>query len=161
MRGRLIHPFRIELAQLDTAASASVPNGGYDPVFREPRAVPDGTLTGASTRRETPLELAAQIEPATFNLARTAVGGQQRDARFVVVVHFQELEDRGLIDSTGQPMVRIGDRLVAVRTMEGELVMQIPTPPGLYLRETLPIGFGLGGRRNLLQLEFVSRATAR
>lgn len=161
MRGRLIHPFVIALEQLDTVATAAVPGGGYDPDFHEPRQVADGTLRGAPTRRETALELHAQIEPAMFNAAMTMAGGLVREARIVCVVHFQELEQRGLLDPTGQPTLRIGDRLEAIYTDAHALVMQVPTPPGLYLHETLPLGFGLGNLRNLLQLDFRSRQQAR
>jgi len=161
MRGRLIHPFQIELGQLDTLATSLVVGGGYDEDFGEPRNVPDGSTGGADTRRETSLRLQAQIEPGMFNNARAMQTGLVREARFVCVVHFMELELRDLLDPTGQPKIRVNDRLTAIYEMGGALVMQIPSTPGLYLRETLPIGFGLGGKRNLLQLEFRSREQAR
>lgn len=161
MRGRLIHQFTLELAQLDTQATEEVPEGGYDPVFSEPRLVDDGTQTGASSRRETKLCIDAQIDPATFNAARTLAGGRVREARVTCLVHYRDLERRGLIDPTGSPMIRVGDRLAAVRDRDDNVVMSVANPPGLYLRSTLPRSFGYGGKVNILELEFTSRSQAR
>ncbi len=161
MRGRLIHQFTIELAQLDTRATEDVQDGGYDPIFREPRLVADGTQTGSPSRRERLVRLQAQVDPATFNQARMLAGGQVREGRFVVLVHYRELEQRGLIDALGAPTLRIGDRLAAVLDREGRPVVPIPDPPGLYLRSTLPRSFGYGGRVNILELAFASRDQAR
>jgi len=161
VRGRLINPFVIELQQLDTAATSQVVGGGYDADFGEPRPVPNGTPGGGDSRRETELRVHAQIEPQMFNAARTLQTGLVREARFVCVVHFQELEARDLIGADGQPRIRVNDRLAAIYQADGTLVMQIPPKPGLYIHQTLPVGFGLGGKRNLLQLEFRSREQAR
>lgn len=162
MRGRLIYPFLLELQQLDTRATADVPLGGYDPIFNEPLQVPDGTQFGASTRRETQLFVEAQVDPTAFNAARVMAGGIVRDARVTCMVHFRELEDRGLLDERGQPMIRVNDRLAGIwNKYSRERVLDIPDPPGLYVRETLVTGFGFGGARNLLQLEFAPRTQAR
>jgi hypothetical protein len=161
MRGRLIHQFTIELAQLDTRATEDVLDGGYDPVFGEPRRIADGTQTGAPSRRETRLTIEAQVDPSMFNAARTLAGGQVREARLTCIVHYRDLERRGLIDLTGSPKIRVGDRLVAVRDRQGHVVLPVPDPPGLYLRQTLPRSFGYGGKVNLLELEFLPRSQAR
>lgn len=161
MRGRLIHQFVIELMQLDTRATEDVQGGGYDPVFSEPRLVDDGTQAGAPSRREKSLRIDAQVDPSMFNAARTLAGGLVRDARFMVLVHYRDLESRNLIDATGAPMIRVGDRLASVLDRDGNVAVAIPDPPGLYLRSTLPRSFGYGGRVNLLELEFTARNQAR
>ena len=74
MRGRLIFPFQVQLAQLDTVATAQDPDGdgplesGYDDIFREPfvlGADEDDTI-GKAIRRETFVTLPAQIETRVF-----------------------------------------------------------------------------------------------
>lgn len=60
--------------------------------------------------------------------------------------------------ATGDALLRVGDRLIAIRDLRtGELVQAVRTPPGLYLTEPQP-QFGLGGRRNLLLATFGERA---
>ena len=78
------------------------------------------------------------------------------------VVHFRDLEQLGLVDpTTGDALLRVGDRIVALRDYRtGELVQAVRTPPGLYLTEAQP-QFGLGLRRNLLLATFTERAQAR
>lgn len=73
--------------------------------------------------------------------------------------HFGDLEQLGLVEpTTGDALLQIGDRLVALRDFRtGELVQAIRTPPGLYLTEAQP-EFGLGLRRNLLLTTFLERS---
>jgi hypothetical protein len=40
---------------------------------------------------------------------------------------------------------------------DGPLVQQFPDPPGMYVEEATPSGFGLGGKRNLLIVRLMSR----
>jgi hypothetical protein len=161
VRGRLLNPFLIELAQLDTEATALVPGGGYDDVFNEPIIIDDGTPGGLDSRQETALRLHAQIEPNQLNSARSAQTGLVRDATLTCVVHFLELESLGLIGADGMPRIRVNDRLAGIYTSNGEQIMVFDRLPGLYLRQTTPIGWGLGGKRNLLELTFRARDQAR
>jgi hypothetical protein len=64
----------------------------------------------------------------------------------VLVFHFRDLERLGPVEpNTGDALLRIGDRLVAIRDRRtGDLVQAVRTPPGLYLTEPQP-EFGLGG----------------
>jgi hypothetical protein len=75
------------------------------------------------------------------------------------VFHFADLERLGLVDpTTGEALLRIGDRLTAIRDYRtGDLIQAVRTPPGLYLTEPQP-EFGLGGCRNLLLATFSERA---
>lgn len=166
MRGRLLQIFSAELAQLDTAGTASDPDGpgpltsGYDPDFQETVLVPSAQGPGNDARREKPpLKVPCQIEVQTFGeLAELATGNSPR-SRLVLVFHFVDLERRGLVDpATGEALLRVGDRLVAIRDHRtGRLVQAIRTPPGLYLIEPQP-QFGLAGQRNLLLATFGERA---
>ena len=167
MRGRLIFPMVIEIAQLDTTATEAVDSGtGYDDVFREPNkqsdTVGDQTLTadeqtGDSPRQETLIRIQAQIEPTTMDTLRQMQAGDTPDAEIVCVAHWQELEDLGYVDANGEPTIRKNDRLNAIYTCEEELIQTIRTPPGLYVVDVTSIGFGFGTTRNLLRITFQER----
>jgi hypothetical protein len=176
MRGRLIFPFVAELARLDTLGTAAAdPDGpgpatsGYDPDFKEPVLVDeDDDGIGERRRRElSPVRLACQVEPDAFDAMRMLAAGNAPRSRIELVFHFLDLEREGLVDtSTGEALVRPGDRLVAIYDRAHALVQAIRTPPGLYATEARPTGFGLGlarPRRNLLLVSFADRpqATAR
>jgi hypothetical protein len=79
----------------------------------------------------------------------------------VLVFHFRDLERMGLVDAaTGEALLRINDRLVAIHRMDGVLVQSVRTPPGLYATEVQPQSFGLGLSRNLLLVTFDEREIA-
>jgi len=166
MRGRLLQVFAAELARLDTAATAADPDGpgpltsGYDADFQETVLVPSGGPRGRDARREKPLiRVPCQIEVQSFGeLAELTTGNSPR-SHLVLVFHFADLEQLGLVDpTTGDALLRVGDRLVAIRERRtGALIQAVRTPPGLYLTEPQP-QFGLGGRRTLLLATFGERA---
>jgi hypothetical protein len=166
MRGRLQQVFLAELAQLDTAATAADPDGaaplasGYDADFQETVLLPSAAGPGRDARREKPpLHLPCQIEVQSFAAITELPTGNSPRSHLVLVFHFRDLERLGLVHpNTGDALLRVGDRLVAIRDRRtGELVQAVRTPPGLYLTEAQP-EFGLGGRRNLLIATFGERA---
>lgn len=171
-RGRLIFPFMVDIAQLDTAATAADPDGvgpetsGYDPDFREPIVlVPsdDSSTVGDEIRVETVVQLLAQIEPEEQDKLVMMVTGRSPSSRRSLVFHFEDLERVGMVDLvTGQPKIHApGDRLAAIRhPRTGELIEEIPRSPGLFATEVRSIGFGLGPSRNLLLVVFQERATS-
>lgn len=171
MRGRLVFPFLVELAQLDTAATEGDPDGagpltsGYDEDFREPVMVlaAPGDQTGASARVESgPIQFRAQIEPAMFERLEMLLGGESPDSRFAIVAHYRDLERLNLVDATtGKPLIRKNDRLVRILNCDsGDLIEEIPDPPGLFVRQVQSRGFGPGRTRNLLLIEFEEREQA-
>lgn len=168
-RGRLIKPFLAEMAQLDPAATELDPDAagpltsGYDDDFKEP-VVFTAASTRTSARKEKAIvSIPAQVETgggvdAPFEAMRQVLGGDSPDSRVVLVFHFKDLEQLGLVDpTTGEALVRKGDRLHAIRTMAGVLVQTIRTPPGLYVVQAAPAGFGIGLRRNLLLVTLEDR----
>lgn len=166
MRGRLINPFLVELAQLDTAATDEDPDAGgalvsgYDDDFREPVRVSDGTTAGADARREKDhIFVPCQVEVVTFDQLRMLGSGDVPNYQLRLVFHFEELERMGLVDpATGKALIRKNDRLVAIRECSGALVEAVATPPGLYATEPQPQSFGLSGsKRNLLLVTFEDR----
>lgn len=165
MRGRLLQVFLAELAQLDTARTATDPDGagpltsGYDADFQETVLLPSTAGPGRDARREKPpLHLPCQIEVQSFAALTELATGNSPRSHVVLVFHLRDLERQGLVDpSTGDALLRVGDRLVAIRDRRtAEIVQALRTPPGLYLIEAQP-EFGLGGRRNLLSATFGER----
>ena len=170
MRGRLIFKFLAELARLDTAATATTDpdgagplTGGYDPDFKESVLVDtDDDGIGERVRQELPpVRVPCQVETKAFEELRMLASGNAPNTRFDLVFHFKNLEQLGLVDSaTGDALLRPGDRLVAIRDLCGDLVQEIRTPPGVYITESRPIGFGLNlarPSRNLLLVTFEDR----
>lgn len=165
-RGRLIFPFVVELAQLDTADTAADPDAGgpltqgYDPDFREPvKVLPAAAAqTGVSSRKENLVQVRAQIEPEQFERLAEMLSGDAAQGRFTIILHFRDLETAGLVNpTTGEALLFKRDRVVRILTTKGVLVRTIPNPPGLYCVEVQDRGFGPGGKRNLLLMAFESR----
>ncbi len=165
MRGRVINPFLAELARLDTTTTVADPDGpgplasGYDPDFKETVLVPAAGELGADARREQPpIRIPCQVEVGTFEALQQLASGNSPNSKVTLVFHFRELERMGLVDAaTGDALLRVNDRLVAIRDLAGNLVQAIRTPPGLYATEVQPQSFGLGLCRNLLLVTFEER----
>jgi hypothetical protein len=170
MRGRLIFPFRVRIAPIDTVAMAADPDGagplteGYDPIFREPVKLPpvSGAGPGTTNRKEkTEVDLLAQIEPIFMDRLTMHVSGNVPDGKIQLIFHFRDLEGSSYVDVNGEPLIRVGDRLVAIYTTGGVLVQTIRPP--LYVTEVRPIGFGLNllgpSYRNLLLVVLDTRDT--
>ena len=173
MRGRLIFPFLAELWRLDTRATdVTDPDGpgplvgGYDPDFKESVLVSRaGTNVGDRVRVEhPPVRIPCQVEPEVFDALREYASGNAPRTRVELVMHFADLERLGLVDAgSGDALVRPGDRLAGLLDTAGALVQAIRTPPGLYVTEARPFGFGLGlrrSRRNLLLVVLNDRQLA-
>lgn len=170
-RGRLIRPMLVRIARYDTAATQAVdPDGagslvdGYDPDFREPRRVDDGSQVGVSTRVDCdPIDLPAQIEDDQWETLRMAAAGDDPATGLSLVFHFADLERLGYIDpTTGDALVpRKSDRLVAIVDPVTREVMQAMPGDGLFCTMAQPRSYGLAGRkRNLLLARFEERAKA-
>ncbi len=157
-RGRLIFPFIVELAQLDTVAMTRDPDGpgpetsGYDIDFREPIIIKANVddVKGEALREETCIRLRCQIEDSVFEAVRQVLGGTSPNSKMTLVFHFKELEEKNLIDENGRAMIRLHDRLRAIYDCTGKLIETIPDPPGLFINDVTPAGFGIGRQRNLL-----------
>ena len=168
-RGRLIFPFLAELARLDTAATAADPDGagpltsGYDPDFKEP-AAPDADRDGHGEPvrvEHPPVRVPCQVDTDVFGQLQMLAAGNAPRSDVELIFHFRDIERLGLVDAaTGDALIRPGDRLAGLYDLAGELVQAVPNPPGLYVVEARPSGFGLGRtrpRRNLLIVSFRDR----
>jgi hypothetical protein len=162
VRGHLINPLWVDIAQIDTYAMGRDPDGagplttGYDPDFREPVVLPSASGQGAATvlrREKQMLRIRAQIEIDEADRMRAFAAGNAPLFEMRLIFHFRDLEERGLVEPvTGEPLLRVGDRLDAVFSPCGtRLVRRYRNPPGLYFTEVQDQSFGLGGKqRNLL-----------
>ena len=171
MRGRLIFPFLADLRRLNTAAMASAgPNGadfdGFDRDFKEPALVDrNGDGIGERERAElAPILVPCQVEPKVFEDFRMFASGDSPRSDLSLVFHFRDLERLGLVDpESGDALIRPNDRLAGLCDLAGQLVQAIRTPPGLYVTQALPRGFGMGRirpKRNLLLVTFEARQLA-
>lgn len=161
----LINPFELEIAPLDTAATAAVnPPGtasdGFDDVFREPRVWNDPT-TGARTsaRQEgEPYRLRAQVSMGPWDRLQMGPLGDDPETRLLAVASIPDMKVAGMLNDDGRPCVRKGDRLVAVYEVKtGALARTIGVGEELYVTEAREGEFGIGGRRNLLYIAFSRR----
>jgi hypothetical protein len=163
MRGKLIFPFLAEIHRLDTLATASTDPSGYDPDFKEPVVV-DQSQDGVGQRvrnEHPPVKIPCQVEPKSFEELTMFASGNSPRASIQLVFHFRDLERLGLVDATGEAMIRPGDRLGAVYDKAGNLIQEIRNP--LYAIDARPMGFGLHRAkpsRNLLFVVFESRQQA-
>jgi hypothetical protein len=159
---------RVELAQLDTAATAADPDAGgpltsgYDDDFGEVVVVPpvSGSARGDSARAETVVSLPAQIEPATAEELQMLATGRSPYSLLRLVFHYHDLESAGLVEAaTGRPLLRVNDRLQAIRDYKTDaLIEEFPNPPGLFATQVQSRSFGLASlKRNLLLVTFQSR----
>ena len=137
-----------------------------DEDFKEPILVDrDDDGIGERARNELPpVRVPCQIEPAVFEQERMYPAGSSPRSQVSLVFHFADLERLGLVDATtGEALVRPGDRLGGIYDKGGRLVQTIRTPPGLYATEARPLGFGLHRwrpSRNLLLVTFEERRIA-
>jgi len=172
MRGKLIFPFVAEIHRSDHKAMAlgdpaSGIGPGYDDDFKESVLIDsdDDGIAEPFRREYPPVRVPCQVEPEAFDALRMAPPGNTPRSSFDLVLHFKDLERLGLVDAaTGDALIRQSDRLGALYARDGQLVQAVRTPPGLYVTEARPIGFGLCRRRpsrNLLLVSFEDRAAAR
>lgn len=154
--GRAIFPRLIELAHLVTSATA------YDEGLREPsleRSDPDDRI-GRRARRETTISCLGQINERNVEAMDMMLGGLGPQSDATITFHYNDLMDAGLIGDDGDPLVRINDRLLCVRTADSGRAIYLPQdPPGLFIVEARPASFGFGADAewNLLKCRFMDR----
>lgn len=159
VRGRIIFGFIVDLAQLDTQATAAA--GAYDHVFKEPVVTRDPQGRRVSGRKESTIRLPCQVETGTFQAQQMTPTANAPASKMTLVFHFRDLERLKLIDgATGQATIRVNDRVVQILTKDGRIEQVFPNPPGLFVIEATPSGFGFGGRKELLVVRCGDRPQA-
>lgn len=154
---RLVFKMVARIARIDTAATT------YDHVRREPvyqRGDDIFAQVGARQRTETLLEIPVQVLDDDYEKVRVLVNGDSGESFFDLTAHRRDLTRLGLVRSDGQPALGLQDRLDAIYSRRGELQIDVPSSPGLWLTEIMPRSFGLSlrsSRANLWFLRFTSR----
>lgn len=167
-RGRLINPFTVVIARLDTVQTRNVDpdgagelTGGFDDVFREPHVVDGGGGARVSVREEQEVSLPAQIEDRVGEQLRPFPSGDSPAMSMQLTLHFKDLEAAGLVGSDGVAAIHKRDRLVEIRDPKtNDLIQSYRGSPGLYVVEVTPAGFGIGLKRNLLLVRLEQRDIA-
>lgn len=156
-RGRLIWPFIVEIAPIDTEAAEA--EDRVDWRMREPKKLSDGTegrVEGTSYR----LPCQFETEGDAFEDLRMMGHGDSPNSAIKCTFHFEDLEDLGMVDVQGRATIRKHDRLVAVYDCDEILVQEFVDVP-LYATEVQPRSFGLSSlKRNLLLVTFTRRDTS-
>jgi hypothetical protein len=166
--GRLIFPVLAELYRLDPTGMAADPDGpgsqvsGLDPDFHEP--VVHDVVLDRGRRELPPVRVECQVEPQRDEQLYMTPAGNVPVSRISLVLHAHDLDRRGLLDrGTGRAHLTVGDRLSGLFDLTGAVLHVVRTPPGLYLTEVRPIGFGLRHSRptrNLFLATFEDRPQA-
>lgn len=155
-RGRLINKFTAVIRRLDTAATAAVAGGGYDPEFGAVEVVDDGSQMGQSSRREmAELRLPVQLDrDEKWNWNTPTRGGRQVVADIVLIFHWPDLENGGLVGTDGEVLLKVGDRIDKIETRMGAVEASFDNPPGMFITNMDRAGYGLAPfgtpRTNLL-----------
>lgn len=150
-RGNLIFPCLATLYALDLEAMEQATDHRYGDV-------PDRIEV------DEPVRVRVQVERGTL----LATGGQVLRPtgddpvdEIRLVLHYQDLEEAGLVDDRGAPLVGKGYRLAVLHTLDEELIREYPGPSdrkAYVCIEDDDGSFGLtGGYRNLLKLRFATR----
>lgn len=162
MRGRLIQQFTAEFARLDTVATDA--GGYYDEDFGEVVDIDsDGDGIGELQRQEhATVKVPCQVGANTWEMLDAMDQGNVPDSDLILWLHFEDLERLSLVGSDGNSLISTGDRLVSIRNiMTDAVVHEVRTPPGLYVKEARPRGWGLNmaaPTRNLLRVTLGDRA---
>jgi hypothetical protein len=163
VRGSLLYVFLAELHRLDRRSPGPNSPVQMDDEFREPiRIDRNGDGVGKERRHELPpVFVPCQVEPEKFEEQRLLPSGNAPDSTLDLVMHFRDLEHMGLVDGAGNAVIAVGDRLGGIYTRSMRPEWTVRNPPGLFVTQVRPSGFGLGlgrARRNLLIVTFTERA---
>jgi hypothetical protein len=146
MPTRLIFPFVALFGRLDvetTAEPVDEFDSGFDPVFREPRRLTDGTQAGASARVEIETRILCQVETEQQGQLSPAAGGDSPISEFTIVMLMRDLDELGLVSASGDALLKKQDRLIQIETTEGAVHQSFPDPPGLYIHEVRTDSYGM------------------
>lgn len=149
-RGRLIWPNKVAIARLDLAAMEA----DADHRFGTPPARVEAD----------PVIIDAQVETSSGladDRQRLRPSGDDPAVEVRLVLHYQDLEDLGLLDANNVAVFGPTDRLVALYNQDDELLTTYPPATdrkALYCVKARDQGHGLSSTsRNLLILEFGAR----
>ncbi len=142
----------------ETEQSTDVPAlvSGFDDDFKEVVVFSSPQRTSGRLEQE-PILIPSQIESPTFEALQQMSAGNLPDYKMTLVWARKDLEELDLIvPETGECLVRVNDRLVALYDKCMNLIQEIRTPPGLYVTEVRPT-WGIAGHRDLFLITLDDR----
>lgn len=156
MRGRLIFPMFVTVAQLDTAAIETADN--YDEDYHTTKLVDtnaDGK--GEPTREDDDeIEFKAQIENDMEELQKMTKSGDVTDSAVGLVVHLRDMARLGFI-TTARPLgVKKADRLVQ-QTNRRRVLVKAYTAPQLFCTHAKHLDGYIGREANMALFVFGER----
>lgn len=149
--GRIIFPYLVRIAQLDTF-EIDIENK-YDDDFKAPILSSTTDGIGKVEREErTEIDVPCQVEVNTFEVLNEMFSGNVPKSDIILTFHFFDLQRLCLVEDAegreNRETLRVGDRVVKIMDKLGRDVFEPPYPPGLYITELRPTGFM--EQRNLL-----------
>jgi len=121
-----------------------VEDGAYDDIWRAPLPRADGTQTGAGRRRELAgVTLKCQLDRDDWGDRTLTAGGESDKADIVIVLRKDHLATAGLMKADGLPKLHVGDRVDRILQLNGAIAMDFPVPPGMWIKDVEPAGYGL------------------
>ena len=160
-RGRLLFWKLVDFELLDIPATEADPDGagslttGYDDVYREPVVHTVGGVRTEATQYGTVVQMRAQIEDKSWDMLTMGLNGNMPDNKTRLILHWRELEKKNLYDVvTGEPKIRVNDKVVAIRDRHGNLLLNLDPP--LYVTE-VKTHYGFSATRNLLHVMLEDR----
>jgi hypothetical protein len=118
---------------------------GYDDALGGVRPVDDGTPTGAAGRREhAAVTVRCQVDRGRWGEQTMTPGGMFDVAEVVLTLDMRDLERMGLTRADGAPRFTRGDRVTAIRTVDG---ISVEAFDDLRVERIERAGHGLSLRR--------------
>ena len=154
-RGRLIAPIMIGIRRLDRTNTV-VDDPMRAPVVTRPLGERGSRKVGR-VELPTEIKIRAQFEPLRENDMRQGPAGNVPEYDSTFILHFRDLEARGLVDATtGRAVFLPNDRVESLYDRQGKLVRTYDNPQ-LFIVKVEDRGIGQGGKRNLCLLRVADR----
>lgn len=139
----------VEINQYNPAAMDA--GDRLDPDYREPIPVDsDGDDRPENPRIESTITILGGVERDREALQQLTTGGNVPDASLGVVIASYRLANANLFAVTGEPKIRVSDRLVKIMDLNGNVVTTYNGNPypEMYCVHVRPLEADLGGTTN-------------
>ena len=116
----------------------------YDDVYGAPTPTADGTQEGKESRRElAPVTIECQLDLSRWGPKKLTAGGEEEKADGIFTLKKDDIVSVGLMGNNGWPLLHIGDRIDRILDLKGNVAIDFPNPPGMWVQEVEPAGPGL------------------
>jgi hypothetical protein len=163
VRVPLLNPITVVLYRLDIQATWSEdPPGahaseGYDYLLREPVVSRTAGVRTVPRVETGPVSVPAQVEVLSYQQLQATFGGDNPATDTAFVLHRQDLESLGLLDSNRNCVLKPGDRVDHLE-MSGRTIQTFKKP--LYVYEVRPRSWGFGPDGYDLEILYTTHRSA-